>query len=135
MSIIVSLIYASSDYIYSLILLLLIVICSIIYYFKFIGTNRKLAPVDNDDQIDIQKQIDDSDDCDIELPNYPRIAYRHLQLPLDEMLRRSQLFYESMKVRRSVRDFSSRDVPIKLIQNIVKVAGKGGFLEIPYYFK
>uniref|UniRef100_A0A914I7H1 Nitroreductase domain-containing protein n=1 Tax=Globodera rostochiensis TaxID=31243 RepID=A0A914I7H1_GLORO len=41
----------------------------------------------------------------------------------EEMLRRSQLFYELMKTRRSVRCFSSKDIPLKIVQNIIKAAG------------
>lgn len=36
---------------------------------------------------------------------------------------RSQLFYENMKMRRCVQEFSPRPVPSKLIQNIIKSAG------------
>lgn len=41
----------------------------------------------------------------------------------DLTLRNSQIFYEEMKMRRSCRQFSSRDVPLKLIQNLLKTAG------------
>uniref|UniRef100_A0A0K0DLD2 Nitroreductase domain-containing protein n=1 Tax=Angiostrongylus cantonensis TaxID=6313 RepID=A0A0K0DLD2_ANGCA len=40
-----------------------------------------------------------------------------------EMLRSSQYFYEQMKLRRSVRSFSSKSVPMKIVQNIIKTAG------------
>ncbi|RCN28931.1 hypothetical protein ANCCAN_25318 [Ancylostoma caninum] len=41
-----------------------------------------------------------------------------------EMLRASQYFYEQMKMRRSVRSFSSKPVPLKVVQNLIKIAGK-----------
>ncbi|KAL6738235.1 hypothetical protein Aduo_011805 [Ancylostoma duodenale] len=40
-----------------------------------------------------------------------------------EMLRASQYFYEQMKMRRSVRSFSSKPVPLKVVQNLIKIAG------------
>ena len=42
----------------------------------------------------------------------------------DLTLRNSQIFYEEMKMRRSCRQFSSRDVPLKVIQNLLKTAGQ-----------
>ncbi|ETN69709.1 nitroreductase family protein [Necator americanus] len=49
------------------------------------------------------------------------IPYMHER----EMLRASQHFYEQMKMRRSVRSFSSKPVPLKIVQNLIKTAGKG----------
>ncbi|KAK6055057.1 nitroreductase family protein [Cooperia oncophora] len=40
-----------------------------------------------------------------------------------EMLRASQYFYEQMRLRRSVRSFSNKAVPLKIVQNIIKTAG------------
>lgn len=52
------------------------------------------------------------------------IRYVPLEFTEDEMLKRSQRFYELMKVRRSVRSFSDKHVPLKLVQNLIKTAGK-----------
>jgi iodotyrosine deiodinase len=41
----------------------------------------------------------------------------------DEMLRLAEGFYEKMKKRRSVRDFSERFVPREVIEDCVKAAG------------
>ncbi|KAM3726387.1 Iodotyrosine dehalogenase [Dirofilaria immitis] len=52
-----------------------------------------------------------------------KIPYHRFRLHDDEALLRSQLFYENMKMRRCVQEFSPRPVPAKLIQNIIKSAG------------
>lgn len=45
------------------------------------------------------------------------------EFPPDEMTRRSEAFYQLMKRRRSVRDFSSRDVSPEIIENAIRTAG------------
>ncbi|VIO86602.1 Uncharacterized protein BM_BM1907 [Brugia malayi] len=52
-----------------------------------------------------------------------KVPYHRLRLHDDEALLRSQLFYENMKMRRCIQEFSPRPVPSKLIQNIIKSAG------------
>ena len=63
--------------------------------------------------------VDDHD----EFYTAKEVPYVGVSYSESEMLKRSQLFYESMKLRRSVRTFSSKAVPLKLIQNLVKTAG------------
>ena len=59
------------------------------------------------------------------LQQYPvELPYHPIKFTEHEMLKRSQLFYEQMKSRRSVRCFSSRPVSIKLVQNLIKTAGQ-----------
>jgi iodotyrosine deiodinase len=41
----------------------------------------------------------------------------------DEMLKRSQAFYDDVKRRRTVRNFSDRLVPKEVIENCIKTAG------------
>jgi len=41
----------------------------------------------------------------------------------DEMFLRSKVFYKMMEVRRSVRKFSSKKIPRRVIENIIKTAG------------
>lgn len=45
------------------------------------------------------------------------------EYPVVEMRKRSQAFYEDIKKRRSVRDFSDKPVPIEIIENCLKAAG------------
>lgn len=42
----------------------------------------------------------------------------------EEMLQKSRQFYEEMNDRRSVRFFSNRPVPLRVIENIIRTAGK-----------
>jgi iodotyrosine deiodinase len=41
----------------------------------------------------------------------------------DELLRRAQEFYEAMQQRRTIRDFSDRDVPHEVIEHCLRAAG------------
>jgi iodotyrosine deiodinase len=45
------------------------------------------------------------------------------ELPPDEMRRRAQEFYEEIKTRRTVREFSDRPVPYDIIESCIKAAG------------
>lgn len=66
--------------------------------------------------------IDDHDNF-IDESKTKEIRYKAMDLSENEMQKRSQLFYELMKARRSVRCFSSHPVPLKLMQNLIKTAG------------
>lgn len=54
---------------------------------------------------------------------YPFIPYKTKIYPEKEMLERSQVFYNWASKRRSVREFSNKPVPQKIIENIVRTAG------------
>lgn len=51
------------------------------------------------------------------------VPYEHVDRSEEEMIQRSQDFYELMNKRRSVRKFSKRPVPIEVIKSIVHTAG------------
>jgi len=53
---------------------------------------------------------------------YPFIKYSPLHFSEKEIIQRSHDFYEFMDKRRSVRDFSDKDVPEVVIRNIIKTA-------------
>ncbi len=57
-------------------------------------------------------------------------------LPEAEMRARALAFYEAMKRRRTVRDFSSRDVPREIIETAILTAGTApnGANHQPWYF-
>lgn len=59
-----------------------------------------------------------------------------VEYPQDEMLERSVDFYEDVKRRRTIRDFSSRAVPRKIIENCLKAAGTApnGANSQPWHF-
>ena len=50
------------------------------------------------------------------------IKYKALQIADNQIVERSQLYYELMNKRRSVREFSDKHVPIEVIENIIKTA-------------
>jgi nitroreductase len=56
------------------------------------------------------------------IDNHPYISYKKPIVPDQEMLERSQTFYEKMDSRRSVRAFSDRPIERKVIENIIKTA-------------
>lgn len=64
----------------------------------------------------------------------PHVDYR--EYPVDEMHRRARSFYEDMKRRRTVRDFSDRPVPREIIENCIRTAGTApnGANKQPWYF-
>uniref|UniRef100_A0A914CIN7 Nitroreductase domain-containing protein n=1 Tax=Acrobeloides nanus TaxID=290746 RepID=A0A914CIN7_9BILA len=77
---------------------------------------KEFADKEVGDSFDV---VDDHDD----FYTAKEIPYIGVSYSEAEMLKRSQLFYESMKLRRSVRTFSSQQIPLKLIQNLIKTAG------------
>ncbi|GAA5039095.1 oxidoreductase [Marivirga lumbricoides] len=53
---------------------------------------------------------------------YPYIKLTHTPLPQQDLLKESSLFYSEMDKRRSVREFSDKDIPKEVIENIIKTA-------------
>jgi len=56
-----------------------------------------------------------------DIKHYHFIAYN--EYPVEEMRQRSNTFYQDMKRRRSIRDFSDRSVPREIIENCLRTAG------------
>ena len=48
---------------------------------------------------------------------------QYREYPVEEMTDRAESFYRQMKRRRTVRDFSSRNVPREIIENCIRTAG------------
>lgn len=63
------------------------------------------------------------------------VPYQQSQLSNDEVLERSQQFYELMDRRRTVREFSTDRVPFKLMQNLVTTASSGGVSKAPQFYQ
>jgi nitroreductase len=62
-------------------------------------------------------------DHDIRLiDGYPFVSYTQEVYPPEEMIRRSDDFYQWIDKRRTVRDFSDKQIPSEVIQNIIKAA-------------
>ncbi|MFT7614435.1 MAG: iodotyrosine deiodinase [Parvicellaceae bacterium] len=53
---------------------------------------------------------------------YPFVKHYPLRFEEKEMIDRSQEFYEFMDKRRSIREFSDKEIPIEIIENIIKTA-------------
>lgn len=54
--------------------------------------------------------------------DFPFVEYDANRYSDEEMIERSQSFFEHMDQRRSVRDFSDRPVPREIVENIIKTA-------------
>ena len=55
--------------------------------------------------------------------NIEHILFSHTRHPEKEMVKRSQEFYELLNKRRSVRCISNEQVPMEVIDNVIKTAG------------
>ncbi|CAN5622130.1 nitroreductase family protein [soil metagenome] len=51
--------------------------------------------------------------------NFPYISYKNNSIDAVEMEARSQHFFDSMNTRRTVRDFSDKHIPEKIIENLL----------------
>lgn len=88
---------------------------------KKVDDNEEKEYMDKGVGSDLDMAIDEHDNI---LQQFPaELPYHSIKFTETEMLKRSQLFYEQMKSRRSVRCFSSKPVSIKLVQNLIKTAG------------
>jgi len=73
----------------------------------------------------VSSKCEDSDDADDPSPESPHVPYQPVKMSDTESLHRSQLFYDMVNQRRSVRGISSRPVSLQLIKNIIRAAGTG----------
>lgn len=55
--------------------------------------------------------------------DYSFIRYPHQQSSYDDMIQKSENFFNQMNIRRSIRDFSDKPVPLTIIENIIQTAG------------
>jgi iodotyrosine deiodinase len=55
-------------------------------------------------------------------PRHRVLPAPRLELPAEQALARSRAFLETMRTRRTVRDFSDRPVPLELVRNAVATA-------------
>jgi len=58
----------------------------------------------------------------IEINGYKHVKYSHDYLEENEIIERSQSFYNRLDSRRSVREFSDDPIPKEVIENIIKTA-------------
>ncbi|MCK0109342.1 nitroreductase family protein [Flavobacteriaceae bacterium S0825] len=56
------------------------------------------------------------------LNGYKHVLYDSVKLTQDESIKKSKAFYDWLETRRSVREYSSQDIPKEVIENIIKSA-------------
>ncbi len=56
------------------------------------------------------------------IAGHKHILYDHKKMDIQELTQRSLEFYDLMDQRRSVRTFSTEDIPSQVIENIIKTA-------------
>ena len=71
------------------------------------------------------EQKSDDDAFDFEEGDHIPYPHRDVRYSEEVMVRRSKEFYEEMNKRRSVRFFSDRPVPMEVMENIIRTAGRG----------
>ena len=54
---------------------------------------------------------------------HPQVPYKAPAYTQNQSIEKSKEYYEFMNLRRSVRDYSDKDIPREVIENIVKTAG------------
>lgn len=81
----------------------------------------------DDNQVD---EVEDDDQFPGE-DDFPRIVFEHTRLSQEDSIHRSVEFYHRMNQRRSVRDISPDPVPLQVIENIIKTAGRFPSHSIP----
>ncbi|XP_069867005.1 iodotyrosine deiodinase 1 [Dipodomys merriami] len=81
--------------------------------------------VDEDlkDTTDHQQAEEDADEWPEVEESVELIPYYHTRYPEEEMATRSREFYELLRQRRSVRSISEEQVPMEVIENVIKAAG------------
>ncbi|XP_049509026.1 iodotyrosine deiodinase 1 isoform X2 [Panthera uncia] len=81
--------------------------------------------VDEDlkDNTDLHQGEEDANDWQESEEDVEHIPFSHTRYPEKEMVKRSQEFYALLSKRRSVRFISSEQVPMEVIDNVIKTAG------------
>ncbi|XP_012386510.2 iodotyrosine deiodinase 1 [Dasypus novemcinctus] len=107
----------------------------VVWIFKIPGRSserRKGEPraqprpwVDEDlkDSSDLPPEEEDAEEWQESEENIDHIPFSHTRYSTKEMVRRAQEFYELLNKRRSVRFISSEQVPMEVIDNVIKAAG------------
>ena len=71
----------------------------------------------------VSPKREEPDEADDQSHDGPHMPYQHVKMSQAESLQQSQQFYDMVNQRRSVRNISSRPVPLQVIENIIKAAG------------
>uniref|UniRef100_A0A8C9AFR5 Iodotyrosine deiodinase 1 n=1 Tax=Prolemur simus TaxID=1328070 RepID=A0A8C9AFR5_PROSS len=86
---------------------------------------KSRAWVDEDlrDSTYLHQAEEDADEWQESEENVEHIPFSHTRYPEKEMTKRSQEFYELLNKRRSVRFISNEQIPMEVIDNVIKAAG------------
>ncbi|XP_006103667.1 iodotyrosine deiodinase 1 [Myotis lucifugus] len=84
---------------------------------------RPWVDADLKDSTDLQQVEEDADEWQESEESVEHIPFSHTRYPEEEMVTRSQEFYELLNKRRSVRFISNEQVPMEVIENVIKTAG------------
>nr|XP_012596397.1 iodotyrosine deiodinase 1 [Microcebus murinus] len=90
------------------------------------GARTESRPwVDEDlrDSTELHQAAEDADEWQESEENVEHIPFSHARYPEKEMTKRSQEFYELLSKRRSVRFISNEQIPMEVIDNVIKAAG------------
>uniref|UniRef100_A0A2K6GN89 Iodotyrosine deiodinase 1 n=1 Tax=Propithecus coquereli TaxID=379532 RepID=A0A2K6GN89_PROCO len=90
------------------------------------GARTESRPwVDEDlrDGTDLHQAEEDADEWQESEENVEHIPFSHTRYPEKEMTKRSQEFYELLNKRRSVRFICNEQIPMEVIDNVIKAAG------------
>ena len=59
---------------------------------------------------------------EINIHGFRHVLHEHQNISKDDMIEKSDAFYQWLNKRRSIREFSDKDVPKAVIENIIKAA-------------
>ncbi|EHA98136.1 Iodotyrosine dehalogenase 1 [Heterocephalus glaber] len=75
------------------------------------------------DSTDLHQVEEDADEWQESEEPVEHIPFSHTRYPEKEMVKRAQDFYELLSKRRSVRFISDEQIPMEVIDNVIKTAG------------
>ncbi|XP_008589480.1 PREDICTED: iodotyrosine dehalogenase 1 [Galeopterus variegatus] len=84
---------------------------------------RPWVDEDLEDSTDLHQTEEDAHEWQESEENVEHIPFSHTRYPEKEMAKRSQEFYELLSKRRSVRFISNEQIPMEVIDNVIKTAG------------
>nr|XP_005552182.2 iodotyrosine deiodinase 1 isoform X1 [Macaca fascicularis] len=90
---------------------------------RAIAKARPWVDEDLKDSSDLHQAEEDADEWQEPEESVEHIPFSHTHYPEREMVKRSQEFYELLNRRRSVRFISNEQVPMEVIDNVIRTAG------------
>ena len=91
---------------------------------KSVSFSEKIETLPQNSKYANIQEEEDQDNFFLHNEDFPHIPYKPLTYTDDVMIQRSHDLYKCLNNRRSCRFFSDKPVPIEVIQNIIRSAGK-----------